>query len=167
VPWLAARVHLIAYPMPGGGEECDEEVEGCGPDPEHGDNSAYCSVWVSWGHYLNNRLGVVGHAFCVRPEIMEIEIALLIKLPDGQFEMYEHPYKELFHNAEEDSWDKFEHTWVCEEGHTYQAWVFGRYWYGKGPTEWYATAEDGHTEGCSSLAPEGDPTPGPSGNGTV
>ncbi len=156
-----AREHPPTSPGAVPQAECNEEVEGCGPDPEHGENSAYCSVWVSWDHYLNNRLGITGHAFCVDPEIMEIQIALRIRLPNGQFKNYERSYKEEFHNVENDMWDEFPHTWVCEEGDTYQAWVFGRYWYGAGPTVWYATAEDGHTESCSSLAPEGDPTPGP------
>jgi YD repeat-containing protein len=179
-PWVAetagaAAAHQTALAeqarealdSPSGG--CDEYMQGCGPDPEKGVNSAYCSVWVSWDHYLNNRLGITGHAFCVRPEIFEMQIALLIELPNGHFTTYESKriFKTLFHNAEEKSWDEFSHTWVCEEGHTYQAWIFGRYWYGQGPTVWSATAEDGHTEGCSSLAPEGDPTPGPSGDGTV
>ena len=35
----------------GGG--CNEEIEGCGPDPAHGRNPWACHVWVSWGHGLH------------------------------------------------------------------------------------------------------------------
>jgi YD repeat-containing protein len=133
---------------------CDEEVEGCGPDPEHGTNSAYCSVWVSWGHPLAaDRLTVIGHAFCVRPEIFEMKIALLEETAGGHFHNYQLAYKTEFHNAKEGEWDKFSETWHCIDKHKYQAWVWGRYWYGKGKTVWYATAEDGHTETCSAFEP--------------
>jgi hypothetical protein len=117
-------------------------------------------VWVSWNHYVNNQLGVTGHSFCVRPEIFEIEIALLEELPDGQFKAYQLPYKTMYHNAYEDEWHTYSHAWMCVEGHKYQAWVWGRYWYGSGPTVWSASAEDGHPEKCP-YAYEAEVAPSP------
>ncbi len=133
---------------------CDEADEGCGPDPEHGTNSAYCSVWVSWGGTWNNSLNVHGHAFCVRPEIMYMQIALLRKLKNGKYAMYEKPSNGKFNNANENSWDEMEHTWTCEDGTTFQAWVWGAYKFAGGPFVWSASAEDGHTEECEALIAE-------------
>jgi hypothetical protein len=55
----------------------DEELEGCGPDPEHGANPWGCKVWVSWGRgvHLNEYLAVHGHWSCeVAPADIEVEI---------------------------------------------------------------------------------------------
>jgi YD repeat-containing protein len=147
-----ARKALEAADAP----QCNEEVEGCGPDPEHGTNSAFCTVWVSWSHYFNNRLGVNGHSFCVKPEILSVQIALLERQSDGSYKVYAKT-QTTYHNAEEDEWHDLKHTWICEEGRSYQAWVWGGYKYAGGPFVWTATAEDGHEETCAGLVRE-DPT---------
>jgi YD repeat-containing protein len=140
--------------------ECNEEEEGCGPDPSHGSNPWGCGVWVSWGHglHLNEYLAVHGHWACaIEPAHIEIEIALLEVV--GNKYVRVDKAKKSYYYPEGNSGD-FSKGWVCIANHWYQAWVWGRTWDGwTKKTTWYATAEDGHWDKC----PEGieDPTQGP------
>jgi hypothetical protein len=59
-----------------GGAACDEAVEGCGPDPEHGDNTHECRIWASWGEGLSNDLTVYGHYECTYDTYFELQIEL-------------------------------------------------------------------------------------------
>jgi YD repeat-containing protein len=140
--------------------ECDEETEGCGPDPAHGSNPWGCGVWVSWGHglHLNEYLAVHGHWACaIEPAHIEIEIALL-EVTGNKYVTFKKA-KEVYNYPEGKAGD-FSKGWTCEANRWYQAWVWGRTWDGwTNETTWYATAEDGHWDQC----PEGveDPTSGP------
>jgi tripartite motif-containing protein 71 len=140
---------------------CNEEVEGCGPDPEHGDDYAACGVWVSWSHYVNNELGVNGHFVCNYDVSFEMQIALLrITGPNSNIREYS---KKQYYGSENVLSGK-EYTLssggvACYEGDPYQAWVFGEYWNWYGEVQWYATAEDGHYETCPGAVE--DPTGGP------
>jgi hypothetical protein len=141
--------------------ECNEEVEGCGPDPEHGNDEAACGVWVSWKHYLSNDLGVNGHFVCNYDVNFEVQIALLLVESDGHYKMVD-----FSKHVEEFilSLVQYEYSagaWKCTAGATYQAWVWGRYWDANGKTQWDASAEDGHYEKCpAEIFDPGDPPDG-------
>lgn len=147
-----------------GGATCNEEVEGCGPDPEHGRNPWGCKVWVSWGHglHLNEYLAVHGHWSCsIAPADIEIEIALL-EVVRGKYVMAHHARHSYTYPGEGvgPTGKDFSKGWTCTANKWYQAWVWGRTWDAwTKKTTWYATAEDGHWDQC----PEGveDPTQGP------
>jgi hypothetical protein len=145
-------------PTPG----CNEEVEGCGADPEHGNNVAGCRVWPSWEHFFNNRLGVNGHFRCNAPVYgvnFEVQVALLLVGPNGQYTMVKHGTR-VYHNiAYGHSYAWSPGGWACVSGSWYQAWAWGRFWFGTGATLWDASAEDGHFERCPYA--EDDPTGGP------
>ena len=145
-------------PMP----ECNEEIEGCGPDPEHGNDEAACGVWVSWKHYLSNDLGVQGHFVCNYDVNFEIQTALLLVESDGHYKQvdFSKHVEEFILSMVQYSYSAG--AWQCTAGATYQAWVWGRYWDGNGKTQWYASAEDGHYEKCpAEIFDPGDP---PGGN---
>jgi hypothetical protein len=144
--------------------ECNEEVEGCGPDPSHGTNPWNCKIWVSWGKglHLNEYLAVHGHWSCgVAPPDMEVEIALL-EVVDGKYLMVHQADKIWLYPGElGPTGSEFSKGWACIANVWYQAWVWGRTWDAwTGSTNWYATAEDGHKEQCEEGLGE-DPTSGP------
>ncbi len=133
---------------------CDEEVEGCGPDPEHGIDTAGCGVWVSWKHYLSNDLGVNAHFVCNYDVTIEIEVALLLEEPGGSHitvRTQKHVEPFLL-SMKQYAWSPG--GWACTAGDIYQAWAFGRYWNEKNQTVWSATAEDGHYEKCPQELPD-------------
>lgn len=142
---------------------CNEETEGCGPDPEHGPNPWGCKVWVSWGHYFNNELGVHGHWRCAEaPADIEVEIALL-RIVKGSYEL-EFERVHVWHYPGElgATGSEYYYHEACYEGDEYQAWVWGRTWneWSK-ETNWYASAIDGHPEMCpgASADPGAEPEP--------
>lgn len=140
---------------------CNEETEGCGPDPEHGKDTAGCGVWASWKHYLSNDLGVNAHFVCNYDVTIEIETALLLVESSGEYKMVRKgKHVEPFIL----SMVQYEYSaggWECTPGATYQAWVYGRYWDSRGHTIWDASAEDQHYETCpGKLADAENPTDG-------
>jgi YD repeat-containing protein len=140
--------------------ECNEETEGCGPDPAHGANPWGCGAWVSWGHglHLNEYLAVHGHWACsIEPAHIEIEIALL-EVVGNKYVSVDRAKKSF--GYPEGRTGEYAKGWTCNANRWYQAWVWARTWDGwTKKTTWYATAEDGHWDEC----PEGveDPTEGP------
>jgi YD repeat-containing protein len=150
-----------AAPNPG----CNEEVEGCGPDPSSGSNPWGCTAWVSWGHglHLNEYLAVHGHWECaIAPPDLEIQIALL-EVVNGKYKMVDFSkYVWKYPGEEGPTGSEYYKGWTCNANVQYQAWVWARTWDAwTDKTNWYATAEDGHKDVC----PEGveDPTSGPPG----
>ncbi|HTA35409.1 MAG TPA: RHS repeat domain-containing protein [Solirubrobacteraceae bacterium] len=144
---------------------CNEEAEPCGADPAHGPNPWGCYVWASWKHYFNNRIGIDGHWACaVAPADIELQVALL-HVVNGKYVVEETAKTVLDYpgSGGGSTGGAYSNTWVCEEGYTYQAWVWGRTWDGfTKNTTWAATAEDGHYEKCPTAY--SDPTPGPPGS---
>ena len=146
------------------GSTCDEEVEGCGPDPEHGANPWGCRVWVSWGKglHLNEYLAVHGHWSCeIAPAHIEVQIALL-EVVNGKYKRVDFAKTTWNYPGEGvgKTGSEFSKGYECNANQWYQAWVWGRTWDAwTKETTWYATAEDGHWDQC----PEGveDPTEGP------
>jgi sugar lactone lactonase YvrE len=131
-----------------GGASCNEDIEGCGADPEHGDDTAGCGVWVSWKHYLSNDLGVNGHFVCNYDVTFEIQIALLLVESNGHYKMVhfsKHTEPFILSMVQ---YHYSAGAWECTPGATYQAWTWGRYWNSSGRTVWDASAEDGHYEKC-------------------
>lgn len=144
---------------------CDEETEGCGPDPSHGPNPWSCGVWVSWGTgtHIGGDLEVYGHWACgIAPPDIEIEIALLKSLGNGHFKLVPGDTKtRVFVYPGElgpVQGPVVSEEWECVANKWYQAWVWGRTWnVWNNQTNWYATAEDGHQEQCEPGVE--DPTP--------
>ena len=127
---------------------CNEETEGCGPDPEHGDDTASCGVWVSWKHYLSNDLGVNGHFVCNYDVTFEIQTALLLVGSNGHYTMVDFSKHVEPFILSMVQYSYSAGAWGCTAGAKYQAWAWGRYWGANGQTVWDASAEDGHYETC-------------------
>jgi DNA-binding beta-propeller fold protein YncE len=138
---------------------CNEEIEGCGPDPAHGPNPWGCRVWASWGHglSLSNYIAVYAHWSCViAPAHIEVQVALLAVI-NGKYVQFGTAGGESWYYPENS--ESYHKGYTCTPGQVYQAWVWGRSWDGfTTNTNWYATAEDGHYETCSAEII--DPTPG-------
>ncbi|HEY5195238.1 MAG TPA: 6-bladed beta-propeller [Solirubrobacteraceae bacterium] len=133
-----------------GGATCDEEIEGCGPDPQHGDNTHVCHIWASWGvNLFNNDITVYGRYECEYETYFELQIALqLVEYGGLEGGIYntEHTASKDFPHESEGVLSK---DWECQQGKSYRAWVFGRFWYKGGGTVWDATALDGRLVQCS------------------
>jgi YD repeat-containing protein len=143
------------------GPECNEQTEGCGPDPEHGNNSLQCKVWASWGHPAPGagELGVYAHWSCkYAPDGFEAQYALQYVdwggVTGGEYEMVPPPGTKVWHYVNHGEAHRF---WSCEGEKWYRAWVWGRYWFPGGKTVWSASAIDGHLEKCGERPP---PLPG-------
>jgi YD repeat-containing protein len=148
---------LPVPPVPEEGGGCNEETEGCGPDPEHGNNSLQCKVWASWGHPAPGagELGVYAHWSCqYAPDGFEAQYALQYVdwggVEGGEYEMVPPPGKAVWHYKNHGEAHRF---WSCEGEKWYRAWVWGRYWFPGGKTVWSASALDGHLEKCGERPP--------------
>jgi hypothetical protein len=141
---------------------CNEEVEGCGDDPNSGENPWHCHVWVSWGHgtHLNNYLNVHGHWHCqIAPPDIEIQIKLLRDV-NGKY-VLEGKWKKVWPYPGElgPVGSELIEGESCYEGSIYEAFVWGRTWNAwSNKTNWVGSEYDGHTEECDGLAE--DPTTG-------
>jgi hypothetical protein len=128
--------------------QCDEEVEDCGPDPEHGENTHMCRIWASWGVGWSNDLTVSGYFACLYATYFELEIAMQLVeyggLEGGVYSTVYTQKKEFEHETK----NLIEEDRECEPGRWYRAWVFGRFWYKGGGTVWSATALDGRLVQC-------------------
>ena len=144
----------------GGSGGCDEETEGCGSDPEHGDDTAGCGVWVSWKHYINNDLGVNGHFVCNYDVTFEIQVALLLVESDGDYKMVDFAKHVEPFILSMQQYSYSPGAWQCTPYATYQAWAWGRYWNSKGQTVWDASALDGHYEQCPGELADVEPPGG-------
>lgn len=142
------------------GASCDEEIEGCGPDPEHGENISRCSVWASWSYGLYGPPAVYGHFKCGGyAQNFELQVAVQLVLWGG---VTGGNYRQIAFGKQ--SWHgnvHGEHSFVVDFGCTthkwYRAWVWGRSYF-EGQTYWEASALDGRLWQC----PE---PPGAAGNG--
>jgi streptogramin lyase len=126
--------------------ECDEEIEGCGIDPQHGENLSGCSVWASWS--VN---GLDGHFKCSgEPQNFELQVEIQEVLSGG---LYGGRYR-MF-EAGKHGWHRpspGEHTWLleatpCKLGKSYRGWVWGRTYF-DGQTYWSASEIDHRLDQC-------------------
>lgn len=118
---------------------CDEEVEGCGVDPQHGDNLSGCKVWASWD--VN---GLYGHFECSGvPSYVEMQVEIQEVIYGG---IESGTYKEFAFG--EETWHNptGETKWLlkassCKVGKSYRGWVWMRTYYDK-KTYWSASEID-------------------------
>ncbi len=101
----AKRAEELAANPPGAvpTSGCNEEIEGCGPDPESGNDEAACGAWVSWKHSFNNELGVNAHFVCNYDVNFEMQIALLLVVGPEKYHM-EYFSKKVFPASEVTEW---------------------------------------------------------------
>ncbi|HEV3318452.1 MAG TPA: 6-bladed beta-propeller [Solirubrobacteraceae bacterium] len=130
---------------------CDEQTEGCGPDPEHGYNVSKCKIWASWSYGVYSIPAVYGHFKCQKPiEHIELQVAVQLVLygglTGGQYKMIasgKKTWKEPAPNTEE----KFFVDFSCTAHKWYRAWIYARSWI-PGGTYWTAEALDGRLWEC-------------------
>lgn len=146
-------------PAPG----CNEEVEGCGVDPERGKNPWQCKVWVSWYHglHLNNWLGIVGHWHCnLAPPDIEVRTWLDHVVNGKEIGVEEYRQHWYYPGYLGPVGSVSEHGEACEEGWEYSAWAWARTWNPwNNEVNWESWEKDGHTEKCPTAVE--DPTGGP------
>lgn len=157
-----------------GGEfgECEAEWEPAESDgmariaSSRGDPNN-CILKTSWGHYVNNRLGVWAHVSCITGRLsgsIAVEVCLMSVDKSGKLVKFECGLPEdrdiLSMGRNEGIYEGgYRHTWGCEEEATYAAWSGALE---SGPDKeslWSTGAFDGHYEMCPTAVE--DPTGGP------
>lgn len=145
-----ARHRLEAASHPAG--TCNEEVEGCGPDPEHGENLSGCRIWGSWPSETHAEFGTptaYGHASCTGfAQGFELEVAVQYVasggLTGGSYEMVQHK-KTTFVDLHSER--TLEMGFGCSRGDSYRLWIWGRAFFHH-TTYWDAEALDGRLWTC-------------------
>jgi tripartite motif-containing protein 71 len=165
-PWTAAAIAYSAQQVTlarqqraaeerasGGGvapsSYCNEEVEGCGPDPEHGHNISGCRAWASWGYGVFGPPALYGHFECRKyVEHIEVEVAVQLVIEGG---LEGGVYKQI--KAGKEAWSdphgekKFAINFECTGGKEYRGWYWARQ-YVAGLTYWTEEGLDGRLFTC-------------------
>lgn len=130
---------------------CDEQTEGCGPDPEHGYNVSQCKIWASWSYGVYAIPAVYGHFKCQKPiEHLELQLAVQLVLyggvTGGQYKMIAFGRKTWKTPAPGEE-HRFFLDFSCTPHKWYRAWIYARSWIPEG-TYWTAEALDGRLWDC-------------------
>ncbi len=129
--------------------ECNEEVEGCLPDPEHGENPWRCEGFASWGKAdPEGTLMTFGHWRCHNGWPAAIEQELFLVWVGGGREVRTGHAKKYwyFPNESESNWEA---DFECLEEETYKLVVWTRTineW--NHQTNWVGERADGRTASC-------------------
>jgi tripartite motif-containing protein 71 len=166
--WEVRRAQEAAAAPPGvvPASGCDEEVEGCGPDPEHGDNLAGCKVFGSWSSKTHAEFGsptAYGHAKCTGYSAgFELKVAVQLVQSGG---LLGGSYvsiakgKRYWKNLHGEK--VMEVHFFCERGKNYRMWIYGRgYIPGQLGSFWTAEALDGRLWTCPGHIEDPGSSPG-------